>query len=226
MQSYLNLLGADMARTPLRLGPGECSDAETGARYFAALSFPGPEEETRRDDLANAMSGRYVHEAMNLEWGHEVLADPRLTRHGILDPRWCREQMRGLRQRLEARADAARAVRPMVKELYGHAHRQVSGIEKFNQRQILLKLCDDDEEAAENFRHRKAQTTRPVLHLAVAQDIWLCANVTDSQTDLGLVAPDMYRTLVEWSADLRIRLTRDRRFGVTEADLLPLHWVN
>lgn len=172
------------------------------------------------------MSALYVHEAMNLEWGHEVLKDPRLTRHAVLDAKWCREQMRGLRQRLEARAEAAKSVRPIVKELFGHMHRPVPGVKKFNQRQILLKLCDGDEEASENFRKRKVQPTRPVLHLAVAQDIWLCANVVERQTDLGLVAPDMYRTLVAWSEHLRTRLGADRRFGVTEGDMLPLHWVN
>jgi len=215
-----------MGRTPLRLGPGECSDAETGARYYAALAFPGSDEERRRDDLADAMSGAYVHEAMSLDWGSEVLTDLRLARQAILDPKWCRQQMRGLRQRLNARADAARAFRPMVKQLFGHSHPPVPGITKFNQRQILLKLCDGEEEAAENYRQRKVQTTKPILHLAIAQDLWLCENVVDQQTDVGLVAMDLYRTLVERSEHLRTRLGADRRFGVTEADMLPLHWVN
>lgn len=127
---------------------------------------------------------------------------------------------------MAARADAARVVRPLVLELFGHVHRPVPGIKRFNQRQILLNLCDGNEEAAENFRHRKVQPTRPVLHLAVAQDIWLSANVVDPQTELGLVAPEMYRTLVEWSEDLRIRFGTDGRFGTTQAEMLPLHWVN
>ena len=141
-----------MTHRIIRLGPGECFDLETGARYFAALAFPGPEEAEARESAIRGWIGAYLHEANLVDHCDDPFADPRLNELVQLPPAWCRAQIRTTHRRLRNRSEAARAVRPWVRELLGLEPRAVPGVKKFTQRQIALYLCRDDPECAANFQ--------------------------------------------------------------------------
>lgn len=68
-----------MARTVIRLGPGECSNVETGARYFAALAFPGTRERAEREQAAVAKAAQYLHEENRVDETDAPFQDPRLN---------------------------------------------------------------------------------------------------------------------------------------------------
>jgi hypothetical protein len=154
-----------MTHRTIRLGPGACADVETGARYFAALAFPGPQEANARENAIRGWVGAYLHEANLVDHCDDPFEDPRLNELVQLAPAWCRAQLRTTRRRLGDRSAAARAVRPWVRQLLGLAPRLVPGVEKFTQRQIALYLCDGDSERAANFQKRIWRPSRPVLHL-------------------------------------------------------------
>jgi hypothetical protein len=62
-----------MAGRIVKLGPGECPNMETGARYFAALAFPGAHEDRARQDAARGWVGAYLHEANRVDGSNEPL---------------------------------------------------------------------------------------------------------------------------------------------------------
>jgi hypothetical protein len=105
-----------MAARVIWLGPGECPDTETGARYFAALAFPGAGEEQARLDAMRAWAGLYLHEANRVERSDDPFEDHRLNAFVQLPLAWCKAKVRTGRHRLRNRSDAARAVRPWMRE--------------------------------------------------------------------------------------------------------------
>ncbi len=96
----------------IRLGPGECSDVETGARYFAALAFPGVQEDQARRDAAAAWVGSYLHEANRIDNTDAPFENQRLNPYVQFSPKWCRAKLRTTRRRLLDRAELAHALRP------------------------------------------------------------------------------------------------------------------
>ena len=199
----------------IKLGPGECADAETGARYFSALAFPGIDEDQERRDATKAWVGAYLHEANRVDGSSEPFADDRLNEFTRLPEAWCREKRTTMVRRLRDRGDAARAVRPWIKDLRGPPHHPVEGISKFNQRQISLYLKSGDSNAAENFLKRVVRPSRPVLHLAIAseiRDVETGPGVGNHPLDLAAVSD--FRELVALSNWLAPIICADPRFGV------------
>jgi hypothetical protein len=214
-----------MTRLPIRLGPGECSDVETGARYFTAVAFPGPQEIEARENAMRGWAGAYLHEANLVDRCDDPFEDPCLNELVQLATAWCRAQIRTTRRRLRDRSAAARAVRPWVRQLLGEP-RVVPGLKKFTQRQIALHLCDGDSERAANFQKRIWRPSRPVLHLAVAYDLTLCSwEDGRSAYELDLASASFIGELVELAARLQPRICADPRFGVNDQQILSLEWV-
>lgn len=210
----------------IRLGPGECPDLETGARYFAALAFPGAHEGQSRLDATRGWVGAYLHEANRVDGCKDPFEDQRLNAFVQLPQTWCRRQVRTTRRRLGDRNNAARAVRPWMRDLLGHPHAPVPGIKKFTQRQIALYLCDDDPDRSANFQKRVWRSSRPVLHLAIAVDELLCAlgqQRTDYGIDLGSTV--LFGELIARAKSIQDMILDDPRFGVAAEDLLQMDWV-
>jgi hypothetical protein len=128
-------------------------------------------------------------------------------------------------RRLADRAEVARAVRPWVLEGLNEQHHAVPGIKKFTQRQIALFLKDGDVLKADNFQKRVWRPTRPVLHMAIAQDLGLSMLGVQQSVALDLASVNFIRGLVELARTLVAHLCSDGRFGVTICDLLTLDWV-
>ena len=135
----------------IRLGPGECPDPETGARFFAALAFPGAREEQARIEAVQGWTGAYLHEANKVDVSDAPFEDPRLNAFVERPLQWCKAKVRTGRRRLRDRSDAARVARPWVREILDSPHPPVLGIRKFTQRQIALHLFDGDAEKAAIF---------------------------------------------------------------------------
>jgi hypothetical protein len=216
----------------IRLGPGECPDIETGARYFAALAFPGTHEESARRDAVAAWVARYLHEANCVDETDAPFADDRLNAFAGLSPDWCRAKLRTVDRRLRDRAELARAVRPWIRDALGEPHGPVSGIAKFTQRQISLWLTGegspkgDPVERGTNFQKRVWRPGRPVLHVAVAQDLVLCLNGSDETSiDLDLGAVTVIAQMVERAEIVAGLIVQDSRFMTTGDELLRLEWV-
>ena len=215
-----------MVRTVIRLGPGECSNVETGARYFAALAYPGAGEEIEREQVTAAKAAQYLHEANRVDECTHPFEDPRLNELVSLDPQWCRARVRTMDRRLADRAEVARAVRPWMREALEDGHHQVPGIKKFTQRQIALFLNDNDVVKADNFQKRVWRPSRPVLHMAIAQDLGLSLLGVETGVDLDLASMKVIGGMVQLALKLVPRLCSDRRFGVSEANLLMLEWIS
>ncbi len=215
-----------MAEKVIRLGPGECSDIETGARFFASLAFPGTSEECARDDAVRAWAGAYLHEANKVDESAEPFADPRLNEFVALPPRWCRAKVRTVMRRLRDRADAARAVRPWIRVIMNDPHPPVVGIRKFTQRQIALLLSGNDPERAANFQARVWRPCRPVMHIAVAQDL-LLASPSAPRTGFGidLASVGHFATIVEAANKLQPLISADQRFGIRPDEQITLEWA-
>lgn len=221
-----------LAARIIRLGPGECPDEVTGARYFAALAFPERGEDAARQDAAAAYVANYLHEANRVDESDAPFEDDRLNNFVQLDPKWCRAKLRTAHRRLSDRSELARAVRPWIRELLGEPHGPVPGIKKFTQRQIALYLCGEDAghgdlvERADNFQKRVWRPGRPVMHLAIAYDLLLCA-VGGEQTkfDLNLASVNVIGELAGRARQVAELIVTDPRFGVSADDLLHLEWV-
>jgi hypothetical protein len=229
VQTRLFMLGIErhkMAGRVIRLGPGECSDIETGARYFAALAFPGVAEAAARQDAVAAWVGSYLHLANRIDETDDPFADQHLNIFAQHPPAWCRAKLRTTRRRLHDRSAAAGAVRPWVRDLLDHPHRPVPGVKKFSQRQIALYLRSNNPEHADNFQKRVLRPARPVIHHLVAQDLLLCA-VQGEQTafKIDLASTDLIPGILDKAGSLGPRICGDKRFGVAEGDLLQMHWV-
>ena len=214
-----------MARTVIRLGPGECSNVETGARYFATLAFPGAHERSDREHGAAAKAALYLHEANRVDDCDDPFADPRLNELVSLDPRWCRARVRTMIRRLADRADVARAVRPWIREVLDDEHRAMPEVKKFTQRQIAFYLCGGDVAKADNFQKRVWRPSRPVLHMAVAQDLGLSLSGAHEPINVDLASINLIGAMVEIANQLVPRLCSDRRFGVSESNLISLEWI-
>lgn len=210
----------------IRLGPGECSDIETGARYFAALAFPGRSEEEARQNAVAAWVGSYLHEANRVDGTDAPFQDGRLNEFVRLDPAWCRARLRTVKRRLEDRSLLALALRPWVREMLGDPHPPVAGIKRFTQRQIALYLCNGDPERAAKFQSRVWRPGRPVMHLAVAYDRVLCG--TGAATNvftLDIAEVDVVRQLVAAAHLVEKFIRDDPRFRAEAETLLCLEWV-
>jgi len=217
---------ADMSGRKIRLGPGECPDVETGARYFAALAFPGAGENPAREDAERGWVGAYLHEANRIDDSSDPFEDERLNAFVQLPPKWCNAQVRTTRRRLRDRSDAARALRPWVQELLSEPRSPLSGVRKFTQRQIALYLCNGDPEQAANFQKRVWRPSRPVLHLAIAYDRLLCA-LEEDRTDypVDLASSMLVGELIAIADKVKQLIIMDHRIGVSEENLLQLEWV-
>lgn len=215
-----------MARKVIRLGPGECSDIETGARFFAAVAFPGKNEESARVDAVRAWAGSYLHEVNKVDGRTESFADARLNEFVALPPRWCRAKVRTVMRRFRDRADAARAVRPWMREILNDPHPPVDGIRKFTQRQIALYLCDNDPEKAANFQKRVWRPCRPVIHVSVAYDLVLSWH-GGRQTEFGvdLASAEFLEKIVGIANLVQPLISADRRFGIRMEEQITLEWV-
>lgn len=217
-----------MARTIIRLGPGECSGVETASRFFAALAFPGPAEERQRQEATWARAALYLHEANRVDESDAPFEDPRLNELASLCPDWCKPRVRTMKRRLEDRGEVAQALRPWVREVLGGTPGPVPGIKKFTQRQIALFLCGNDEERAANFQKRIWRPSRPVLHICVAEDFLMTlAGMSPGTHDIDLLAAvDDVQSIVHLSNEFAKYFCSDRRFAVNETNLIQLQWVN
>jgi hypothetical protein len=128
-------------------------------------------------------------------------------------------------RRLKDRAEVARAVRPWMLEALDDPHRAMSGMKKFTQRQIAFYLCGDDPVKADNFQKRVWRPSRPVLHLAIAQDLGLSLLGITEPIKVNLPSVGVIKAMVDIANRLVPRLSSDPRFGVSEANLLVLEWV-
>lgn len=215
-----------MTRRIVRLGPGECSGVETGARFFAALAFPGPKETEAQENAVQGWVGAYLHETNLVDHCDAPFEDPRLNELVQLSPQWCKAQFRTAQRRLQDRAAAAQAVRPWVREMLEWEPRAVPGIKKFTQRQIAFYLSEGDAERAVNFQKRIWRPSRPVLHLAIARDLKLAFWGPGRSTyDVDLAPTPFISELVELAAEIQGLICCDRRFCVNEQQLLHLEWV-
>ncbi len=216
-----------MPETMVRLGPGECSDIETSARYFATLAFPVPAERAARDDATKAWIAQYLHEANRTDWTDDPFENPKFKELVALDPAWCRARLRTARRRLRDRADLGQALRPWTCELGGEEHPPVPGIAQFTQRQIALFLNGGSPEKASRFEARVWRIARPVSHIVIAQDNWLSRLPGDRQRfqeDLAGCAL-LIATIVELANTL-VPLICDRpKFGLTRDDLIQFVWI-
>ncbi|MBP6030458.1 MAG: hypothetical protein KA533_03415 [Sphingobium sp.] len=222
-----------MSMRIIRLGPGECSDIETGARFFAALAFPTVVEDLQRQDAVAAWVGSYLHEANRIDDSDQPFADDRLNAYAALSPKWCRAKLRTAMRRIKDRSLLARAVRPWVWDHLGQQHRPLPDIEKFTQRQIALYLAaesglpGDFDERARNFQKRVWRPGRPVIHLAITCDFWLgSTGYQEPCLGLDLTALRAIGGLVDRARHVANLIVLDRRFGVTADDLLHLEWVS
>ena len=205
---------------------------ETGARYFAALAFPGAADDAARRDAVAAWVASYLHEANRVDESNAPFADKRLNTFVGLSPQWCRAKLRTGQRRLADRAELARAVRPWVRDHLGVPHEPVPGVKKFTQRQIALYMAREEAshgdliERAANFQKRVWRPGRPVLHLAIARDRLLCA-IGSEETDFGLdlAASSLFAEFVDESQPIAQYIVTDARFGVSMDDLLHLEWV-
>jgi hypothetical protein len=223
---YWGSKGTKMAGRVIRLGPGECSDIETGARYFAALAFPGVAEYAARQDAAAAWVGSYLHEANRIDGSDDPFADQRLNEFIRHPAKWCRGKLRTTRRRLRDRSHAARAVRPWVRDLLDHPQQPVPGVRKFTQRQIALYLCSNNPEHADNFQKRIWRPARPIIHYLAAQDLLLSAVEGEQMVFKNdLASTDLIPGILDKAGSLGPLICGDKRFGVAEDDLLQMHWV-
>ncbi|MFL6720451.1 MAG: hypothetical protein ACJ8FT_01430 [Sphingomonas sp.] len=214
-----------MARVEIRLGPGECSNIESGARYFAALAFPTPCEAEDRCAAEFAKAALYLHDANRVDESDSPFEDPRLNKLVALDPQWCRARVRTMYRRLKDRADVARAVRPWMLETFDEPHRPMPGIKKFTQRQISLYLCGGDVTKSDNFQKRVWRPSRAALHMAIAQDLALSLLDIGQSVNVDLASIDLIKAMADFAERLVPKLCSDRRFGVGETELLRLQWV-
>ncbi len=215
-----------MAGRVIRLGPGECSDIETGARFFAVLAFPEVAEEQKRLDAVRAWVGAYLHEANRIDECNVPFKDARLNEFVELPAKWCRAKTRTTMRRLRNRGEAARAVRPWILEIMGVPQRPVDGIRKFSQRQIALHLCDNDPERAANFQKRVWRPSRPVIHIAAAYDQllpWPSEQSTTVAVYLSSAKP--IEILVSWANQLQLSIAADPRFGINPNEQVNMIWA-
>ena len=211
----------------LMIGPAVGESFEIGARLFAALAFPAPDEDSSRSDAELAYVASYLHEANRIDDTDEPFKDPRLNAMASHSPRWVRQKLRTTLRRLEDRNEVAKAVRPWASELIGLGpHRAVPGIKKFTMRQIALHLCNGDIDRADRFQKRVWRPCRPVMHLAIAIDEKLCAmNLPDHRLGVDLANVDFFRSIIERAAWLQPRIAVDPHFGIDARNQLTLTWV-
>lgn len=215
-----------MPRRELRLGPGECSDVETGARFFSALAFPGVDEEIARTNAEVAWAGQFLHEANRIDGSSAPFADPRLNELVNADPAWCGAALRTSRRRLGDRMRTARSVRPWIRDWLERPQPLPGGMKKFSQRQIAKYLSGGDQEKADNFQKRVLRPSRPVLHLAVAIDVHdFEAGHIKLDCGINLTDVDWFSRLVLLSNVLKMHICATAAFRLREQDLLHFVWV-
>ena len=198
-----------MTETIVRRGPGECSNIETGARYFATLAFPARHEREARDDATKAWVAQYLQEANRTDGTDAAFEDPKFNEFVALDPAWCKSRLRTVRRRLRDRADLGRALRPWTCELRGEEHPPVPGIDQFTQRQIGLVtvLCrslesltldqgDRRERAKLRFRRMKTLQKFAAVHANVHNHF----NQERHLIDLQIYKLCHSAALAEWQA--------------------------
>ena len=215
-----------MSARLIKLGPGDCSDFETGARFFTALAYPARFENAARIDAAHAWAAAYLHEANRIDGSNEPFEVARFNMLVQLPADWCRTTMKTTSRRLRDRSQAARAVRPLVHDILGKPHGPVAGVKKFSQRQIALYLSGGDLEKAANFQKRIVRHSRPVLHIAIAQDLFLASmknKITDYSVDLA--SAKVIEVLVALASDLQPKIRADPRFRIRQVEQITLKWV-
>lgn len=210
----------------VKLGPGECPDLESSARYFAALAYPMETDAEARSNAAAAWVASYLHKLNEMDGSTDPFEDTRLNQFVELQSAWCRATLRSAMRRLRDRSDCARAVRPWILELLGGHHAPVPGVAKFTQRQIALYLCNNQPQRAANFERRVWRASRPVIHLAAANDLYL-SEIDPGGRGVGidLSSANLIRDRAVQAARLQPLIAADPRFGVEAAEQVTLLWV-
>ena len=210
----------------VRLGPGECSNIETGARFFAALAFPGVDEAEAQQDAAAALVASYLHAANRIDQTDVPFLDSRLNAFAQRSPEWAKPVFNAVKRRLRYRLLLARGLRPWILQGLGQAPKAVPTIKKFTQRQISLFLNGNDAQRADNFQKRVWRPSRPVIHVAAACDLALCETGGEQTVfSVNLAEVKTIEGLVECSQRVKTLVCRDPRFRVTDDDLLHFEWI-
>lgn len=224
MQTY-----GQRARRELLIGPGAgLLPFETGARFFAALAFPGPHEEEARLDAEGAWVASLLHHQNEIEATDAQFIEPRLNELVRLNPSWARRKLRTAGRRLRDRREAARLTRPWGRDLMSwEPHRTVDGIKRFTLRQIALHLCKQNEDAPHNFQKRIWRPSRPVLHYAIAIDQALCLlPAAMAETPIPLDAIEVFRKTIAHGNTLATKIEAHARFGIRANDQLLFRWID
>lgn len=210
----------------VKLGPGECSNLETGARFLAALAFPAKHEDAARQDAVAAWVGQALHELNRVTGMTEPFADPSLNGFASRSAERREETLRIASRRLRERNDVARALRPWMRELLGEPQPLPKGMKKFTQRQISRFMHNDYHEDADHFQERHWRPSRPILHLAIACDLILCRlGGEESEFPITLDDIGLFEVLVERACQVGVVVSYDKRFKVDADSMLHLQWV-
>ena len=210
----------------MRLGPGECSNVETSARFFAALAFPGVDQVTDRQDAVAAWAGSYLHEQNRVDQTDEPFEDRRLNEFVSLPPRWCKRTMRNASRKLRGRYILARALRPWVQEALGLTQILPPGVDKSTQQKISLWLFNDDGDSANNFRKRVWRPSLPVAHIAIAHDLIFSGYGREQMTfTTNLANVGLIELIVGLARHMEAVVCGTPRFKVAPDELLHFEWV-
>jgi hypothetical protein len=190
------------------------------------MAFPAVAEENARKEAEVAWASHYLQAANRLDETSAPFADPRLNELVKADPVRGRAVLRTAHRRLRDRMEAARSVRPWIRDWLDQPQLFPAGMKKFTQRQIALFLAGGNEEAAHDLQKRVLRPSRPVLHLAVAVDVHdLQAGQIKLDTGISLDDIDRFAQLVFLSNVLKMHICLEQRFRLREQDLLHLVWV-
>jgi hypothetical protein len=213
-----------MGRRELRLGPGECSHIETGAKFFAAMAFPAIDDEQAGKKAAAAMVSIWLYNVGRSST--RPFVGPGTGRLRKMGRSWGSAALTTLTRRLQDRTTAARIVRPWIREWAGVPQDLPEGMTKFNLRQMCLFLTDGDVQAANNLQKRVVRPSRPVLHLAAAVDLYDAENgLIERDARMQLDDVDRFAQIVELANRLKGHICSDERYGVAEEDVLELAWI-
>ena len=210
----------------IRLGPGECSNMETGARFLAAVAFPRVKEDQERQEAAAAYVASYLHQANRIDESKERFTDDCLNAFAGLSPQCCRQKLRTANRRFRDRSHMGRALRLWVTEALGYPVKMPEGLDSLTQEKTSLWLNHNQEEVANNYRKRTWRPGLPVAHIAIATDlIWRSPDRDDVPVAIHLSDIATIERIVSLANALEPLLCSVPRFKIVPETLLHLDWV-
>lgn len=194
------------------------------------MAFPGPKEESEREQAFRSLVARALYEETRLERDAAPFLNPRLNRYLEMPESHASKICRKVRKVLDARSEVGRIAAPWILELWTGDYPDLPAMGEAILKERVSNLLGRD---ADMWIRRAWRPARPAFHLFAAYFVAaliLPPELMDPFNPVSLAARapdnDLTAVIARLAVSFQEKLVADPRFRFKRQDLVWLEWLD